>query len=136
MVTVVVQEKPELRKLCFIICPTGHVSASTKKRAVEVYRDYIESACKETGCFPVHSGPELGANRIKGITNALSCAPMAIAYMGSEPWNADVMTEVGYRLSTKLPLVYLCDQDEHGDNPELPILFESSWIVSLPPSGF
>ncbi len=60
---------------------------------------------------------------------------MTIAYLGRPPWNPNVMIEVGYRLNTNLPLVYLCDQDDSGDDLPLPFDILGQWFVSLPVSG-
>ena len=60
---------------------------------------------------------------------------MTIAYLGGPPWNPNVMYEVGYRLNTNLPLVYLCDQDDRGDDLPLPFNIQGQRFVSLPVSG-
>ena len=127
--------KSVLDKPCFIISPMGQTSSPVRKRAEEIFKNYIEPVCKATGYFPVRSGPTLGGSIINGITNALNCAPMTIAYLGGLPWNPNVMIEVGYRLNTNLPLVYLCDQDDSGNDLPLPFHFQGQWVVSLPVSG-
>ena len=60
---------------------------------------------------------------------------MTIAYMGGIPWNPNVMIEIGYRMSTKLPLVFLCDQDKCGKDPDIPFHLQNRWVVTLPVSG-
>ena len=60
---------------------------------------------------------------------------MTIAYMGSNPWNPNVMIEIGHRMSTKLPLVLLCDQDKGGKAPDFPFHLQDLWVVTLPVAG-
>ena len=127
--------KSVLDKPCFIISPMGKPASPVRKRSEEVFKNYIEPVCKASGYFPVRPDPTLGGSIIKGITNALNCAPMTIAYLGGPPWNPNVMIEVGYRLYTQLPLVYLCDQDDSGDELPLPFHFQGQWVVYLPVSG-
>lgn len=126
----------ELRRLCFVINPSDQTSAHPKERAEEVLREYIEPACEQTGYWPLPFGPLLGPDKIRGLTNALRCAPLAIAYLGSKPWDSEEMVEIGYRLSTKLPLVYLCDQDVGESEAAIPWLFGRPWVVTLPASRF
>jgi len=121
-----------LERLCFLITPMGQASSLVRKRANEVFRDYIEPACKATEYFPVRSDPMLGPRIRQGITNALNCASMTIAYMGGNPWNPNVMIEIGHRMSTKLPLVLLCDQDKCGKTPDFPFHLQDLWVVTLP----
>ena len=72
---------------------------------------------------------------------------MCIAFMGSTPecsiascsgsafWNANVMIEVGYRLASRLPLIFLCDRDCHGKPPELPMSLRNLNVIILPASS-
>ena len=126
----------DLAKPCFIITPLGQGANPIRRRAKDVYDRYIKPACMASGYEPLRSDPKLGGSIIRGITNALNCAPMAIAYMGGLPWNPNVMIEIGYRLSTKLPLVYVCDQDQDGNDPPFPFHFQNRWIVTLPIGEF
>jgi hypothetical protein len=65
---------------------------------------------------------------------------MAVAYMGGPTsearerasyWNANVMIEIGYRLASRLPLIFLCDQDD-GDLPQLPMSLKFRNVIGLP----
>src|SRR3954452_25031006 len=124
----------QLGNPCFIISPMGQPAGPVRKRAEDVFQNYIVPACKQTGYFPIKSSPALGNSIISGITNALNCAPMTIAYLGGMPWNPNVMIEVGYRMDTKLPLVFLCDQDAEGNDPPIPFHLQGRWVVTLPSS--
>ena len=55
-----------LQRPCFLITPMGQASISVRKRAEEVFKNYIEPACKATGYFPVRSDPMLGGQISRG----------------------------------------------------------------------
>ena len=60
---------------------------------------------------------------------------MTIAYMGSEPWNDDVMIEVGFRLASGLPLVVICDAPRDGQPFHLPMIINDLTHLQIPPPG-
>lgn len=126
---------PASAKVCFVIQPMGRYDSKIRERSEHVLKTYIQPACKRAGYDPKPS-TELLAGRIgEGIINALSCAPMAIAYMGCEPWNEDVMIETGFRLASELPLVIICDAPHDSQPFHLPMIINDLRCVQIPPPG-
>ncbi len=60
---------------------------------------------------------------------------MTIAYMGSQPWNDDVMIEVGFRIASGLPLVVICDAPVRDQAFKLPMIISDLNHVQIPPTG-
>jgi hypothetical protein len=132
-----------MKKVCFVISPMGDDYSETRKRADFVLETYIRPACNETGYEGIRSDHQISHDIVNGITTALQNSPMAIAYIGSpqhgdsDPsgapyWNANVMIELGYRMSARLPIVYVCERDEHGAEPNLPLSMRTLDVVFLP----
>ncbi len=134
-----------MSKVCFIISPMGGTYSAVRKRADYIYSTYIEPACKETGYQPHRADQGVGDDIVTGTTTTLENAPMAIAYMGrtdaTDPaakegkanWNANVMIEIGYRLASRLPLIFLCDENSQGDVPsDLPFNLVTKNVITLP----
>jgi hypothetical protein len=123
-----------MSKVCFVISPMGPKGTRTRVRADYVLATYIRAACKETGYEDYRADRGVGRDIVMGTNTALQNAPMAVAYMGRahEPtscWNANVMVEIGYRLASRLPLIFLCDE---GDLQELPLNLEHRNVIGLP----
>jgi hypothetical protein len=133
-----------MSKVCFVISPLGPDGSATKKRADYVLETYIIPACERASYDPVRGDRGTGRNIVQGTTTVLQNAPMAVAYMGSVPnstpgsgegpgcWNANVMIEIGYRLASRLPLIFLCDQDSRGNVPNLPLNLSALRVIGLP----
>lgn len=132
-----------MEKVCFLISPMGEDGSPTRVRADFVLETYVRPACQMTGYRPVRADHGVGQDIVKGVTTALQNAPMAIAYMGATPdcltdcrgsayWNANVMIEVGYRLASRLPLIFMCDRDARGAMPDLPLTLKTLNVISLP----
>lgn len=130
-----------MSKICFVISPMGPPKSPVRIRADYVLETYIKPACREAGYEAQRADQGIGRNIVKGTTTALQNAPMAIAYMGSGPdasnggancWNANVMIEIGYRLASRQPLIFLCDQNVDGDLPELPMNLRILNVIGLP----
>jgi hypothetical protein len=132
-------------KVCFIISPMGGMYSAVRKRADYVYGTYIEPACNLTDYQAHRADQGVGDDIIAGTTTTLENAPMAIAYMGrtdgTDPaakegkanWNANVMIEIGYRLASRLPLIFLCDENSQGDVPsDLPFNLVTKSVITLP----
>src|SRR4051794_14890023 len=97
----------------------GDEDSPTRARADFVLDTYIRPACELADFEAVRADHGIGQNIVQGVTSTLSNAPMAIAYMGapsncrvatcsgSSFWNANVMIEVGYRLASRLPLLFI-----------------------------
>src|SRR5271157_3225727 len=115
-----------MERVCFVISPMGDDNSPVRSRADYVLKTYIEPACQMAGYQAVRADQGVGRDIVAGVNTALQNAPMCIASMGSTPecstascsgtafWNANVMIEVGYRLASRLPLIFLCDRDSGG----------------------
>jgi len=133
-----------MSKVCFVISPLGPDDSATRKRADYVLETYITPACERASYDPIRGDGDTGQNIVEGTTTALQNAPMAVAYMGPAPnsapasgegpgcWNANVMIEIGYRLASRLPLIFLCDQDSKGNVPDLPLNLQNLRVIGLP----
>lgn len=122
-------------KICFVIRPMGPPKSPIRLRSEQVQNTYINPACVKTG-YDARSSDRLGSEEIgTGIVSALSCAPMTIAYLGSPPWNDDVMVEVGYRLASGLPLVIISDAPKDGETVHVPKILEDLVRTEIPPPG-
>jgi hypothetical protein len=133
-----------MSKVCFVISPLGAERSPVRKRADYVLENYIQPACERAGYDAVRADGGVGRDIVMGTTTALQNAPMAVAYLGPTPdsatgsregagcWNANVMIEIGYRLASRLPLIFLCDQNSQGDVPELPLNLSTLKVIPLP----
>ena len=133
-----------MSKVCFVISPLGAERSPVRKRADYVLETYIQPACERAGYDAVRADGGVGRDIVMGTTTALQNAPMAVAYLGPTPdsvpgsregtgcWNANVMIEIGYRLASRLPLIFLCDQNAQGDVPELPLNLSTLKVIPLP----
>jgi len=134
-----------MSKVCFVISPMGPKGSPVRERADYVLDTYIKPACSQTGYDALRADSGVGRDIVMGTTTALQNAPLAVAYMGgpaSEPvptsrerascWNANVMLEIGYRLASRLPLIFLCDQNSYGDLPDLPMNLRVRNVIGLP----
>jgi hypothetical protein len=129
-----------MSKVCFVISPLGPEDSVTRKRADYVLETYIIPACERASYDPVRGDHDTGQNIVEGTNTALNNAPMAVAYMGPGPdpasgegcWNANVMIEIGYRLASRLPLIFLCDQNSKGNVPDLPLNLQNLRVIGLP----
>jgi hypothetical protein len=131
-------------RICFVISPLGPDRSATRDRADFVLETYIKPACQEADYEALRADHGVGRDIVEGTTTALQNAPMAVAYMGSAHectpsprdgaiyWNANVMIEVGYRLASRLPLIFLCDQNSDGELPDLPMNLKTLNVICLP----
>jgi TIR domain-containing protein len=131
-----------MSKVCFVISPMGSEDSPTRARADYVLDTYIGPACKAAEYDALRADRGVGQDIVKGTNTALQNAPLAVAYMGrptAEPvpapgefpscWNANVMIETGYRLASRLPLIFLCDQDSLH---YLPLSLKARNVIGLP----
>jgi hypothetical protein len=110
---------------CFIISPSG-------ERADDVFHRYLAPACQAAGYEPVRSEDDITDRILSNLLTKLSGAPVALAYLGSSPWNINVMIEVGYRLGRFQSLVMLCDEPEQPNTLQLPFNIFNERVVMLP----
>jgi TIR domain len=132
-----------MSKMCFVISPMGPKRSATRVRADYVFNTYIAPACKLTDHEARRADSGVGRDIVSGTNTALQNAPLAVAYMGPIPnsvtspegtgcWNPNVMIEIGYRLASRLPLIFLCDQNSDGRLPELPLSLTTLSVIGLP----
>src|SRR5262249_2784266 len=131
-----------MSKVCFVISPMGTEDSPVRARADYVLNTYIRPACEAAEYDALRADRGVGRDIVKGTNTALQNAPMAVAYMArpslepvsalSDPpscWNGNVMIEIGYRLASRLPLIFLCDQDAL---PPLPLSLKALDVIGLP----
>src|SRR5215510_7818067 len=98
---------------CFVI-------SSFNPRANYFFEAFVKPACEKAGFTPDRADHQLTRDIADGIVTSLKVSPVVIAYLGSAPWNPNVILELGYRLATRLPLVIVCDEARPGENLDLP----------------
>ncbi len=113
------------RKRCFLIMPY------IGQRSEDVLKMYIEAACDIAGLETFRADWDLSARVGGSMMSALRDDPMAIAYLGKPPWNANVMLEVGFRLAVNQPLVFLREAVEEGEE-KLPFDLSDYRVIFLP----
>lgn len=108
----------------FVVQPVGDTNTETRTRAEKVFNDIIKPVCEEIELDPIRAH-ELSSHRItEPIVNSLRSSRLVIADLGEKkPWNANVLTEIGYRLATGRPLVILADTTD-----DVPALFSDRRI--------
>lgn len=101
---------PPLRKACVIQANDG----KARERADRVLHSIIEPACHATGYEPFRVD-ELDRTTIaQPIISALNTYPLAIADLAAPPCDPNTLLEVGFRLATGRPIVFLADADPKG----------------------
>jgi ubiquinone/menaquinone biosynthesis C-methylase UbiE len=111
---------------CFCILPIGPAGSDQRAYSDFVFERIIVPACRSLQYFPVHPVRENGENVWADITNGLLGAELVVAFLGTEPWNPNVMLELGYRMATSKPLVVL------GPDVTLPFDLRNYRAIVLP----
>ena len=110
---------------CLLIMPFN-------TRSDDVLRTYLSPACKLAGAVAFRSdwddSPELMP---QSLLSDLRDDPLAIAYLGQTPWNANVMLEIGFRMAVARPLIVVRDAPSGADAP-LPFDLSHFRVVQLP----
>ncbi len=113
-------------KTCFLIAPNGN-------RTDYLLEKVFLPASKEAGYQIVRSESSVTNQILDHLVNSLTAAPMALAYLGSPPWNHNVLVEIGYRLGRFQPLVFLCDEPSTEDQGlSLPFHISDERVIPLP----
>jgi ubiquinone/menaquinone biosynthesis C-methylase UbiE len=120
------QTMPPGYRRCFVVLPMRGDGNAERVQPDDVYREIIEPACDQLKHAVVHPGRQEGEDVWSDISNTLMSADLVVAYLGSAPWNPNVMLEVGYRLATGKPLVVL------APDGELPFDLKNYRTVILP----
>jgi hypothetical protein len=100
---------------CFVVSPIGSQDSPTRKRANLVFERYIKPACEATEYRAKRSDMNVSEQISPEMYKALETAPLVGVYLGAPPWNANVMIELGYRMSTKKPIFLLKDTTANSD---------------------
>jgi hypothetical protein len=100
---------------CFVVSPIGTQDSSTRKRADLVFERFIKPACEATEFRAKRSDMRVSEQISPEMYRALETAPLVGVYLGAPPWNANVMIELGFRLSTKKPVFLLKDATANSD---------------------
>jgi hypothetical protein len=83
----------------------------TRQRADRVLRSIIEPACQATGYQAVRASDSHADTIAEPIISALNTHPLVIADLAAPPWNPNTLVEVGFRLATGRPILFLADTD-------------------------
>ena len=100
---------------CFVVSPIGTPDSPTRKRADLVFERFIKPACEATEFRAKRSDMRVSEQISPEMYRALETAPLVGVYLGAPPWNANVMIELGFRLSTKKPVFLLKDATANSD---------------------
>ena len=100
---------------CFVVSPIGTQESPTRKRADLVFERFIKPACEATEFRAKRSDMRVSEQISPEMYRALETAPLVGVYLGASPWNANVMIELGFRLSTKKPVFLLKDATATSD---------------------
>lgn len=118
-------------KACFVVSSIGEEDSPERKRANEVLENYIEPACVKAGYYPERADEQFVQSIREGIVTSLDYAPMCVAYLGTPPWNDNVMVEVGYRIAARLPVVLLRDAPS-APMHDLPYILWDRLAINIP----
>jgi len=97
------------KKHAFIIQAVD--SEGSRQRADRVLKSIIDPACEATGYEAVRANDLQAKTIVEPIISALNTHPLVIADLAVPPWNPNVLMEVGFRLATGRPIVFLADTD-------------------------
>src|SRR5215813_1480994 len=98
-----------MSKQALLIQHVGTPGSDVRLRADRVRDSLIRPACEEMGYTLVHADETDTALALEPVVSALSKSHLVVADLGSLPWNANVLMEIGFRLSTGRPIVLLAD---------------------------
>ena len=102
-------------KDCFVVSPIGTPDSPIRKRSDFVFERFIKPACEATEFRARRSDMKVSEQISPEMYRALETAPLVGVYLGAPPWNANVMIELGFRLSTKKPVFLLRDATANSD---------------------
>ena len=104
---------------CFFVSPIGTPDSIAnhlhRKRADLVFERYIKPACEASEFRAKRSDMRASEQISPEMYRALETAPLVGVYLGAPPWNANVMIELGFRLSTKKAVFLLKDATANSD---------------------
>ena len=121
---------------CFVISPIGKAESADRTRANFIIDEYVKRACAELNLAPYRSDQRFSSAIRRDMLSSLTQSKVVVAYLGSPPWNPNVMMEIGYRLAAGGAIVMLRDSivdAEHDD--ELPFDISDMQVLQLPPKA-
>src|SRR6516164_1413942 len=95
------------QKIAYVIQSAG--SNGRLGRAEHVYRSIIVPACGRTGYVPQREQDLPRGEVLKPIISPLYNAPLVVADLGKPPLKTHALIQVGFRLSTGRPTLFLAD---------------------------
>lgn len=116
-------------KQAFVIQHVGPTGSEIRLRADRVMECLIEPACRETGYDAVRADQLPAELIVEPIVSALATSALVIADLGRPPWNANVLMEVGFRLATGRPIVFLADVEPATE--ALPLHLQNRRILAV-----
>ena len=116
-------------KQAFLIQHIGQVGTAVRARADRVMESIIVPACTALGFTCARADQFPRKTIVEPIVSALASSPMAIADLGSPPWNSNVLMEVGFRIANGKPIVYLSDAEPTAD--VLPLHLQNKRILKI-----
>src|SRR5262245_3688274 len=118
-----------MKKQAFVIQHVGRQISEERRRAERVMNSIIQPACKKTGYEPVRADQLPAKSIVVPIISALSASHMVITDLGSPPWKANVLMEIGFRLANGRPIVFLSDIEP--DPSILPLHLQDKRILQI-----
>ena len=104
---------------CFFVSPIGTPDSIAnhfhRKRADLVFERFVKPACEASEFRAKRSDMRVSEQISPEMYRTLETAPLVGVYLGAPPWNANVMIELGFRLSTKKPVFVLKDATASSD---------------------
>ena len=86
-------------------------SEGSRQCADRVLKSIIDPACEATGYEAVRANDLQAKTIAEPIISALNTHPLVIADLAAPPWNPNMLMEVGFRLATGRPILFLADAD-------------------------
>lgn len=121
-----------MSKLAFLIQGFGKEGSEQRRRADLKKAEIIAPACEAEGYHLMRADEFSTASITEPITSALATSALVVADLGSLPWNQNVLVEVGFRLATGRPMVFVADVEP--DKTTLPTHLQDRRIIALPES--
>ena len=121
---------------CFVVSTIGKPDSPIRKRADLVFERFIKPACDPIDFRPKRSDMKVIEKITDEMYRALRVSPSVVAYIGSYPWNANVMLELGFRINTNKTTVILKDaprgQADSEINDLLPFDIKDYNYIDIP----
>ena len=119
---------------CFVISPIGEPESEVRNQADYVYNNFIKPACDSAGYRPVRADMMTSRKMVPEMMESLETAYLVLAYLGypKPSWNSNVMLEVGFRLATGQPMVFLRDRTTGEKEDPLPFDLKDDRCTALP----